>query len=95
LECERLVFSAHAVQRMFQRGIARDEVKSVIAGGEIIAEYPDDSPYASRLMLRFVERRPIHVVVALDTDNERCIVITAYIPRLDQWHPDFRTRRTK
>jgi hypothetical protein len=29
---------------MFERGIGTDEVKSVIAGGEVIAEYPGDSP---------------------------------------------------
>jgi len=95
LEYERLVFSAHAVQRMFQRGIRRDQVKSVIVGGEVIAEYPGDSPYPSRLMFRVVGGRPIHVVVALDEDGRTCIVVTAYIPGLDQWQPDFRNRRTK
>jgi hypothetical protein len=95
LEYDRLVISAHAVQRMFARGISRDQVKSVIAGGETIAEYPDDSPYPSRLMFRFVGGRPIHVVVALDEDGGACIVVTAYVPGLDQWQPDFKTRRTE
>ena len=76
MEYERLVFSAHAVQRMFQRGISADEVKSVIAEGEAIADYPADSPYPSRLMLRFVEGRPIHVVLALDEDGGTCVVVT-------------------
>jgi Domain of unknown function (DUF4258) len=34
LECERLVFSGHAIRRMFQRGIGRDEVVAVISGGK-------------------------------------------------------------
>ena len=93
MEYERLVFSAHAVQRMFERGITSDDVKSVIAGGEIIAEYPGDSPYPSRLMFRYLRGRPIHLVAALDEDRGTCIVVTAYIPGLDQWQPDFRTRR--
>ena len=95
MEYDRLVFSAHAVRRMFERGIGTDEVKSVIAEGEAIAEYPDDSPYPSRLMLRLVEGRPIHVLVALDEDDRTCVVVTVYIPALDQWQPDFRTRREK
>jgi hypothetical protein len=80
---------------MFERGIGRDEVKSVIARGEAIAEYPVDSPYPSRLMFRFLGGRPIHVVAALDEDGRTCIVVTAYIPGPDQWQPDFRTRRTE
>ena len=68
---------------MFERGIGKDEVKSVIAGGEAIAEYPGDSPYPSRLILRSVEGRPIHVVVALDEDGRTCVVVTAYTPGLE------------
>jgi hypothetical protein len=80
---------------MFERGIGTDEVKSVIVGGEVIAEYPGDSPYPSRLVLRFVEGRPMHVLVALDQDDRTCVVVTVYIPGPDQWQPDFRTRRDK
>jgi hypothetical protein len=47
MECERVVFSGHAVQRMFQRGIGRHAVLEVIAAGEAIAEYPDDTPNPS------------------------------------------------
>jgi hypothetical protein len=40
LKCERVVFSGHAIQRMFQRGVERDAVNAVIAGGETIADLP-------------------------------------------------------
>ena len=93
--CVRLVFSGHAVQRMFERGIGRDDVKEVVAGGEAIAEYPDDSPYPSRLMLGHVNGKPIHVVVAVDKATATCIVITAYKPQPDWWKDDFRTRRAE
>jgi hypothetical protein len=83
------------VRRVFERGIGTDEVKSVIAGGEVIAEYPGDSPYPSCLMFRFVEGRPIHVLAALDKDSRTCVVVTVYVPGLDQWQPDFRSRRGK
>jgi hypothetical protein len=80
---------------MFQRAIGWDVVKSVIAGGEAIADYPGDVPYPSRLMLGFAGARPIHVVVALDGDSGTCIVVTVYVPGLDQWQPDFKTRRIR
>ena len=93
--CVRLVFSGHAVQRMFERGIGRDGVEEVVAGGEAIAEYPDDSPYPSRLMLGHADGRPIHVVVAVDLATGTCIVITVYEPRPVKWKSDFRTRRAE
>ena len=37
MECERVVFSGHAVQRIFERGISRDAVLSVVDQGAVIA----------------------------------------------------------
>src|SRR5471030_1267248 len=41
----------HAFERMFQRGIDLDAVAQVISSGEVIADYPDDQPYPSTLLL--------------------------------------------
>jgi hypothetical protein len=41
---ERLVFRVHAIQRVYQRSISELEVRYVIATGEIIEDYPDDTP---------------------------------------------------
>jgi len=38
VDYQTLVFSGHAVKQMFQRRISRDEVKTVVAVGEAIAE---------------------------------------------------------
>jgi hypothetical protein len=65
MKCERVVFSGHAVRRMFERGITTEPVLEVIAVGEIIAEYDDDTPHPSRLLSGIVNGRPIHVVVQL------------------------------
>ena len=93
MECERVV-SGHAIRRMFERGIGRVDVLSVVASGEMIAEYADDTPHPSRLLLGFVRLRAIHVVVALDSVAGTCIVVTAYEPTLDQWEDSFRRRKT-
>jgi hypothetical protein len=93
LKYREIIFSGHAVRRMFQRGLTTKEVQEVIEGGEIIADYPDDILFPSCLVLKRIKDRPIHVVVALDDENQRCLVVTAYVPHPSQWSPDFKTRR--
>jgi hypothetical protein len=95
MDCNRVVFSGHVIRRMFERGIGRDDVLAVIAQGEMIAEYADDKPCPSRLLLGSVGTRPLHVVLASDDAASHCIVVTAYEPTLEHWSEDFRTRKTK
>ena len=52
-------------------------------------DYPNDTPYPSRLVLGWSGRRPIHVVVADNVDSGENIVITAYEPDSSEWEPDF------
>jgi hypothetical protein len=67
--CKENIFSGHAVQRMFDRGLKVSEVQFIIKSGEIIASYPDDRPLPSFLFLGWVRERPLHVVVAVDAEN--------------------------
>jgi hypothetical protein len=39
---------------MYERGITREEVHTVIGTGETIEDYPNDFPYPSRLLLGMV-----------------------------------------
>lgn len=80
---------------MVERGISEIDVRAVLEGGEIIEDYPDDTPYPSRLVLGWQDRRPIHVVAAESADAEETIVITAYQPDTDLWEPGFRRRRER
>ena len=95
MKCERLVYTGHAIQRMFERGIGKGDVQTVVAVGATIEDYPDDTPLPSRLVLGFVGDRPIHVVLAIDSAAAGCIVVTVYEPRPDQWEADFKRRRAK
>jgi hypothetical protein len=70
-------------------------VQDVLDHGTIIEEYPDDTPYPSRLVLGWVGRRPIHVVAADDPASRTTIVITAYEPDRDVWEDDFRKRKSR
>lgn len=89
-----LIFRVHAIQRMFQRRINKEDVRHVLATGETIEEYPHDTPFPSRLILGWRESRPIHVVVSDDPELRKTIVITVYEPDADEWDLSFR-RRTK
>jgi hypothetical protein len=89
-----LVFRVHAIQHMFQRWISEEDIRQVLAMGNIIESYPDDTPYPSFLVLDFCGSRPIHVVAADNHESQETIVITAYEPDPVQWDPNFRRRRT-
>jgi hypothetical protein len=89
-----LIFRVHAIQRMFERRISKEDVRHVLATGEVIEEYPNDTPHPSRLILGWRKSQPLHVVVADDPDLQQTIVITVYEPDPSKWDSSFR-RRTK
>jgi hypothetical protein len=94
MECREVVFSSHAVKRMFERGINPIDVRAIINSGEVIAEYPDDTPYPSCIVLGVINDRAIHAVVAIKPDGQKCHVVTVYPADPELWSNDFRTRRT-
>lgn len=69
VDCDNVIFSAHAVRQMFFRRISREQVKSVIAYGEVIEETHDDQPFPSYLLFDFVQGLPLHVVISQDVAN--------------------------
>lgn len=89
----QLIFRVHAVQRMAERGVTVDEVRAVLTRGETIEDYPNDTPYPSRLVLGWVGRRPLHVVAAQPASGQEIIVITVYEPDAIRWDAEFRRRR--
>lgn len=76
----KLVFRAHAVRRMFERGICEEDASEVTREGEVIEDYPEDTPYPSCLMLAWVGNRPLHVVAAHNSESEELYVVTVYEP---------------
>lgn len=87
-----IVFRLHALKRMFERRISRDELITVIENGTIIEDYPDDFPLPSRLLLGWVGRRPVHVVIADNAADNEIIVVTAYEPDPQRWRSGFTQR---
>ena len=90
----KLLFLPHAVRQMAHpnRMISTAEVKRVIFEGSIIEDYPEDVRGHSCLILGHGEGdRALHVVCA--PKDEYLAIITAYVPNLDQWNDDFKSRR--
>jgi len=88
-----LIFRAHALERMFERGVTMEEVRLVIETGKTLENYPEDWPYPSELMIGWVNGRPLHVVAAEAEDST--IVITVYEPNPALWEADFEKRKTQ
>ncbi|CUS33223.1 conserved hypothetical protein [Candidatus Nitrospira nitrificans] len=78
---------------MFQRRISEENVKQVVAAGEIIESYPKDTPYPSKLLLGWQGSRPLHVVAADNVESDETIVITAYEPDPQEWETGFARRK--
>jgi hypothetical protein len=95
MNCKGLHFSRHAFERMFQRGISPDAVGQVVVSGEVIADYPDDQPFPSSLLLGFHGDKPVHAVVALDSENGDCHLVTIYWPNPAIWDETFKKRRSQ
>lgn len=88
-----LFFRSHAIKRMFERNVKPEDVRHVLATGKAIREYPDDTPYPSRLILGWVANKPLHVVVAEDAGTETTIIITVYAPDPTIWEADFERKK--
>lgn len=82
----------HSLQRMFERGITRQEVKTAILNGIIIEDYTDDYPFPSVLVAYINSHKPLHVVVSYDESTLKCYVITAYVPDKKHFKDDLVTR---
>lgn len=93
---KKIIYSIHALDELNAEDeiITTSEVKYVLSHGEVIEDYPEDKRGHSCLMLGIPNnKRPVHVVCA--PKEEYLAIITAYIPSLEKWEPDFRTRRKR
>ena len=82
----RILYRAHAVQRMFEREVPVEKVRRAFEAGDVIEDYE-----ASRLLMGFQGKRPFHVVTSEASDA--VTVITVYLPDASKWKKDFRSRK--
>ncbi|MGE0086132.1 MAG: DUF4258 domain-containing protein [Desulfococcaceae bacterium] len=86
-------YRIHASQKMFRRDIHEDDVETVLKNGEIIERYDEDFPLPSLLINgRTSEKRPLHVVAAINCTEKIIVIITAYEPDKSRWTSGFSGR---
>ena len=78
---------------MFERSIEPDDIRWILVNGEVIEEYPSDTPFPSRLLVGKSRDRVLHVVAADDPMGDETYIITVYEPDPNRWDADFRRRR--
>ena len=88
-----IIFRIHAVQRMFGRRITIENVRQVLNSGEMIEDYSEEMPDPGGLLSARPGQRPLHVVMAENTQEAERVVITVYEPDRAQWKPGFRNRK--
>lgn len=93
IAAERYQWQAHAVRRALQRGLSDEDVHRAIRSGSIIEAYPEDEPLPSALVLGYNGNVPVHAVVAYDALEHMVFIITVYVPGLEHFEADHRTRR--
>lgn len=89
---DRIIISAHALERCRQRGIKQKDIRNCIFSGEVIEQYPEDFPFPSCLVYGYaIDHRVIHVVISDEGTGSR--IVTAYIPNTDKFEDDLKTRK--
>lgn len=89
-----IVYRLHASKRMFEREISDDDVEYQLKNGEIIERYDEDYPLPSLLLNGFSKnKRPLHLVVAINRDEKRLIIVTVYEPKPLKWLDNFSRRK--
>lgn len=89
----KIIYSDHAIDRIFEGDISKTGVTHVLNKGEVIENYPKDKPFPSKLILGWYNNKPIHIVVGEDSKKEVLYIITAYVPDLKKWEQGFKARK--
>jgi len=86
---DTIVSTEHLVTRMRQRKIRLKDIKQAIQRGEIIKQYPTDTPFPSCL----INGDNLHIVCSIGEGY--LYIITAYRPSPEQWEAGARIKKEK
>lgn len=83
----RYLITTHAVQRMGTRKVSHDDIKQVIASGDLIEEYPRNLPDPKVLLMAHVREEPLYVSCAFDGSYAYIVTVHWYDRTrwLDPW----------
>jgi len=83
----RYFITIHAKQRMGLRKISDEDVKLVIATGDVIEQYPEAHPLPKALFMARLKGEPLYVSCAFDGTHAYIITVHWYDPNIwiDPW----------
>lgn len=88
----KIIWTAHMLTRLHERGITSEDVRHCIMSGEIIEENPNGSPKPNVLIYgNDLNGQIIHVFCGIDEDY--LYLVTTYIPTIEKFLDDLKTRR--
>jgi len=86
IRTNRVRISDHADEEAEADQLSFDEIFFSVLYGEIIEDYPTDTPYPSCLIYgQTFSGDPIHSVWAYNTQNQWAVLITVYRPDPNRW----------
>ena len=89
----RIQWRLHAQERLWERGIWREDIFQTVSRGRIIESYETDKPFPSFLIYGKARGKVLHVLVAWSSIGKTAYVITAYEPDEKYFEADLKTRR--
>lgn len=95
ISSRKIVWRQHALVRMMERDISRNEVFEAIGNGEIIEDYQNLKPFPGFLVMGESWQVPLHVVLAWDNDEEIAYIITVYILDSNHFQRNGKTRKER
>lgn len=91
---EKILWSVHAVRKLRIENLKSMAVETVLKSCELIEDYQTEGrPLPDCLVLGFDDRKPIHIVVAIDEENDRILIVTVYRPLPERWENDWKRRK--
>lgn len=95
IEYKSLLYKNHAVLRMLERGISKEQVFETLANCIEIEDYTTDFPYPSKLIYNNNIKNPLHMVIAINENESQIIIVTLYIPDEQHFEKNWIIRKDK
>ena len=89
----KIGWTYHVNMRMDQRFIPRETILASVDSFEIVERYIGDKYLPSYLILARHEALKFHIQIAVDVSGDNVRIITSYVPTIDKWEADLKTRR--
>ena len=94
-EGSRILWSRHAITELVNENWEREAVEQGLQTCDVIEDYPQlHRRLPDCLTLGWLQtQEPFHAVVAIDSSQDRLLIVTVYSPSNQEWEDDQRTRR--